>query len=175
VICLTWAALGCERAPLDVDCPPVTAGGLVVSEIRGPQGVDDAFGQWIEIHNPGAAAVPLAGLSLRVRKLDGSGALAFLVRDGALEVPAGGYAVFGRFARDDLPAHVDYGYADDFETDLYGDGVIDLLSCGAVIDSSGYTGLPSAGTLARDAAGAWCVDSTMAGAGSPGEGNPTCP
>jgi hypothetical protein len=175
VICLTSAALACEREPLDVSCPPVGEGGLVVTEIRGPQGVDDALGQWIEIHNPGGAAVPLAGLQVRVRKLDGSGTLALLVRDGELSVPAGGYAVFGRFVHGDEPAHVDYGYADDFETDLYGDGVIDLVACGAVVDSASYGPLPSTGTLARGAADSWCVDASMAGAGTPGEGNPTCP
>jgi hypothetical protein len=166
-------AAACDREPLDIPCPPVAAGGLVVSEVRGPQSTgDDADGQWIEVRNPGAAAVPLGGLVVRLRKLDGSGELRLIVRDASLTVPAGGYAVLGRFRHGDEPAHVDYGYADDFEGDLYGSGLVDLDACGTMIDRATWQDLPAAGTLARDAAGAWCVDATTAG--TPGEDNPAC-
>lgn len=179
------ACAGCDRAPLDVECPPGTAGALVVSELRGRQsGGDDAMGQWIEIYNPGDAAASIAGLRVRLTKLDGSGEAQILVRDAALSVPAHGYAVLGRFTPGDLPPNADYGYAQDYAGDLYPSGVVELASCGNVIDTAIYDGLPITGTLALDGAAppdatandssaGWCIDPTSAG--TPRQGNPPCP
>lgn len=189
------AAAGCAREPLDEVCPPLAAGDLAVSEIRGPQTGTDTWGQWIEVYNATAAELDLAGLDLSLHKLDGSGQADILVRR-AVRVEAGGYAVLGRFPADRLPEHADYGFEYDFGSSIYTDGVVGLVSCGTLIDEVVYQELPSEGSLAFDGAyppdaatndeqSAWCVDdqpwepgdagTTMVGVpGTPGERNRAC-
>ena len=174
----------CDRAPRDVPCPPAQVGELVITEVRGEQlDESDVGGQWIEVANVSSQSIPLAGLLLRLRRQDGSGEIELLVRDGALAVPAGGRVVLGRFPSGDLPAHADYGYADDYEGELYGSGLLELESCGTLIDRASWTELPGTGTLeldgatqpdadANDTAASWCID--PAADGTPGEDNPTC-
>lgn len=174
----------CDRAPRDVPCPPGGAGALVITELRGAQ-LDEADtgGQWIEVASTSASVIPLAGLLVRLRRLDGSGEIELLVRDGDLELGPGGRAVLGRFPADDLPAHADYGYAEDYEGELYGSGVLELESCGTLIDRASWMQLPQTGTLAvdgatppdaedNDIAAGWCDDATPAG--TPRGDNPPC-
>lgn len=179
------SAGGCARDPLDAPCPTAAVGGLVVTELSGPKaGGDDGLGQWIELHNPGAEPVGLGGLGVRLRKLDGSGDVRLIVRDAGLTVAAGGYVVLGRFAPGDEPAHVDYGYAGDFAGDLYGAGVVDLDSCGTLVDRASWTSLPGVGTrrlsggaapsaITNDDTAAWCDGAATDG--SPKAANPPCP
>lgn len=177
-------AIACDRAPRDVPCPPAAVGALVITELRGAQ-VDEADtgGQWIELANTSGDAIPLAGLLVRLRRLDGSGEVELLVRDAELAVPAGARVVLGRFPSDDLPAHADYGYADDYEGELHGAGLLELESCGTLIDRASWMQLPQTGTLgldgaippdaeANDTAASWCEDPTPAG--TPAEDNPSC-
>lgn len=194
---LSVAALapGCSREALEVPCPPVAVGELVITEVRGAQdGGDDEQGEWIEVFNATDWTVSLLGLRVEVQKLDGTGAGGFLVRSPDLEVPAGGYAVLGRFERDVEPDHVDYGYKGDLDDELAASGAIHLLACDAEIDRVVYRGLTDFGSLALDGAidppsaaandseAAFCVDQALdetnpsAGArGTPGDHNPTCP
>lgn len=174
----------CDRAPRDVPCPPAQVGDLVITEVRGAQLDEaDAGGQWFEVANVSGGSIPLAGLLVRLRRQDGSGEIELLVRDRELEVPAGGRVVLGRFPFDDLPAHADYGYADDYQGELYGSALLELESCGTLIDRASWTELPGTGTLeldgatqpdadANDTAASWCID--PAADGTPGEDNPTC-
>ncbi len=182
---LSAVAVACDRAPLDVGCPDIAAGELEITEVRGPQDGSDTYGEWIELHNTGAASIPLAGVALRLRKLDGSGAVDIVIRAATLAVPAGGYVVLGRAGGGAaLPAHIDYGYAAEFDGELYAAGVLDVLVCGASVGQASWTELPASGTLARDAAGTWCPDTRPADPpsptelglpGTPGEENPSCP
>ena len=41
----------CTRAPLEVPCPDLRAGDLVISELRGEQSGTDTRGQWVELYN----------------------------------------------------------------------------------------------------------------------------
>jgi hypothetical protein len=64
---------------------------LFVWEIQpDPVRVDDALGEWFELHNPGTDACPLAGWSFA------TGTSAKLLFDPSLTVPAGGYLTVAR-------------------------------------------------------------------------------
>jgi lamin tail-like protein len=172
------ASAACARDPLDPVCPEVGAGGLVISEIRGAQaGSGDVGGQWVEIYNATNQSVNLAGLALTMRKINGSAEARIMVRDHDLVVAAGAYATLGRFDESALPAHVSYGFAQDFGDNLYSAAQVELSACGEVIDQVVYRSLPTAGTLgfdggktlsatANDDEKAWCVDGS--GVGHPG-------
>lgn len=190
---VSLATSACTREPVDVQCPAVTAGDLVISEIRGDQSGEDTYGQWIEIFNATSSQVDLKGAQLSTQKLDGSGEGIILIRR-SIPIAAGGYAVLGQFVDDDtLPDHVDYGYADDYDSDFHNSAAIDLRSCGDQIDRVIYHDLTGTGTWALDGAAEpdattnddeanWCVDDrdtmpdpTMLGIpGTPGERNPAC-
>ena len=43
--------VGCARDPVDAVCPQLTAGDLVLTEVRGPQNPEDTDGPWIELFN----------------------------------------------------------------------------------------------------------------------------
>ncbi len=176
---------GCERDPLDTQCPAIAAGDVVLSELRGPQsgGGGDTYGQWFEFYNTTGADVDLGGLHVIMTRIDGGAAADILVRPGST-IKAGGYAVLGRFDLGAEPAHVDFGYlpagCSDQDTSkcpgglTYGDsiynaGAIELVACGTVVDKIIFRELPSSGTwsydgaltpdaTANDTESDWCVD-----------------
>lgn len=167
-------AVACAREPLDAACPEAAPGDLVISELRGDQRVDDdPYGEWIELYNASDVAIDLAGLRLDVRKLDGSGGGTILVRRRDTFVAPGSYVVLGRVAEGAEPSHIDYGYADDFDDELFTSGAIDVSSCGELIDRVVYRSLTDFGTLALDGAidppsadanddeAAFCVDDQL--------------
>jgi hypothetical protein len=168
----------CARDPLEPPCPQVSAGDLVLSEVRGAQtGSADTFGQWVEIYNASGGTVSLGGLALAMRRLDGSSEARILVRSLDDEVAAGGYAVLGRFARGGEPTHVTYGFVADYNQNLFGAAALELSACGVLIDRVVYRALPATGSLAFDGGRvpdarandderAWCADAS--GTGSPG-------
>lgn len=191
----SWVGLlgGCERDMLTAICPEVAPGQLVVSEIRGPQDGVDTYGQWIEIYNSGEAGVDLAGLKMRITRLDGSGEHSFMIRADSLPLAAHDYFVMGRFPPDAPPVHVDYGYGDEVSSDLYADGILELVVCGDVMDRVIYHDLPTVGTLsldgsqvpsveANDDESNFCTDDADVGTdptevgipGTPGEPNRPC-
>ena len=194
---LLWALPGCEREPLEHDCIELNPGDLAISELRGKQTGTDTWGQWIELYNTTAGEIPLAGVTLNISKLDGSGAKDILVRDHALSVAGQDYVVLGRQSGE-LPDHVDYGYEGDFSSDLYVDAIIWVYACDKEehVDRVIYRDLPSEGTLAFDGSlpldavsndneADWCVDATEPPAsdggttevglpGTPGEVNRPC-
>jgi hypothetical protein len=189
---LALGMAGCEREPLPWICPDVGPGDLVITELRGSQTGSDTYGQWIEVYNASGAAQDLQGLSVELIRLDGSGPARILVRVDGVTVPAGGYAVLGRFATGQEPVHVDYGYLHDFSSNLYDSAAVDLVACGERVDRVVYRDLPRVGTLSYDgdltpdAMGnddedAWCVDdvpedsTTELGVpGTPGQPNRPC-
>jgi hypothetical protein len=184
---------GCATDPLDVPCPGVSVGDLVVTEIHGPQSGEDRYGEWIEVFNASPNAVDLTGLSVSIIKLDGSSEDRVLVRN-SVSVAAGGYAVFGKQIAGDEPAHVDYGYLSDMDGKLPDTGAIEIQSCGERIDLVVYRNLPSKGSVildgsinpptatANDDELNWCIDNTeddmsetFGIRGTPQEENPVCP
>jgi hypothetical protein len=169
----------CARDELDT-CPDMASGELVVTEV---QGDDDPFnGSWIELFNASGRTLELEGARIRFRVLDGSSEIPVLVRR-PLTVNAGEYVVLGKYPDADRPAHVDYGFVDDFEDPWLAGAAIDLDNCGARVDLAQYSGLPTIGTFslgamppnadANDLATAWCTDPTPTG--TPGAANAACP
>lgn len=183
--------LACVRDPLPSACPELTAGDLVVTEIRGSQ--TGSYHQWIEIYNASDADIPIAGLRVTLTQFDGDGSQTFVVRDEALELPAGAYLVLGSGDPATID-YIDYDYSVDQPSDLYAGATLELTSCETVVDRLIYT-LPEVGTLALDGAAppsaaanddskvGWCVDDrasegpqTQIGIrGTPGGANPPCP
>ena len=184
---------GCTSDPLDISCPDVDVGDLVITEIHGPQTGEDAYGEWIEIYNASTRTIELSGLSVTVTRLDGSAQAKFLVRS-ATSIGPGAYAVFGKQIAGDEPAHVDYGYISDLDSKLYDSGAVEVVSCGMRIDLMVYRNLPTKGSVvldgsikpptaeANDDEVNLCLDQTeddmseLSGIrGTPQEGNPVCP
>ncbi|MEZ4435269.1 MAG: thrombospondin type 3 repeat-containing protein [bacterium] len=73
---------------------PPRPGDVVITEILyDPAAVDDAAGEYIELHNPGRGLIELRGLTIR----DRSGAGATVA--GSLHLPPGGYLIAARSAQ----------------------------------------------------------------------------
>lgn len=172
--------IGCARDPVPAICPDVSEGALVITEIRGPQ--DDRDGPWIELFNASSGSVDLEGTRIRFRRKDGSSEIPVLVRR-SLPVAAGDYVVLGLFFDAEVPAHVDYGFLDDFDATWLSAAAVDVESCGTLIDRAIYDALPDVGTYslgtqppdaeANNLPTAWCFDPTAAG--TPGAANIACP
>lgn len=181
----------CDNDPIEVPCPDVETGDLIVTEVRGSQTGNDEFGEWIELHNPTERSLDLTGLSLSITKLDGSSDAALLVRT-PISLAPGGYLVLGRHNNDNLPDHVDYGYENDVTRSLFDSGAIRVSSCGKEIDLAVYRNLPTKGSRILNGALLpnaddnstdinWCIDgradldTPISGfRGSPKKANPFC-
>ena len=181
VLGLSLCLLGCARDPAPAVCPHVVAGDLAVTEIRGKQSPADALGQWIELANTTGATIDLEGIMLRIRQKDGTNEADPIVRR-SLPLAAGGYAVLGLFEDTALPAHVDYGFAGDFQESWLASAAIDIDACGTLIDRAAYDSLPTTGTYSlggapsadrNDLSPSWCTNPSAAG--SPQQANPACP
>lgn len=194
-LCLVSLAVhpGCVRDMLDHICTPVGPGQLVVTELRGSQSGVDTYGQWVELYNASAEPLSLAGLRVRLTRLDGRGENVITVRDPDLHVGPHGYVVLGRFPRDRLPAHVDYGYGDEITASLPSGGIVEVYVCNELVDRVIFRSLPVTGTLsldgsliptveANDEDENWCNDDADVGGGpsdvgipgTPGEPNRPC-
>ncbi len=187
------AIAGCAHDPLDIPCPDLQAGDLVLTEVHGPQTGEDRYGEWIEVFNASGRTIDLSGLEVRLTKLDGSSAEKLLVRDRVLIEPEG-YAVFGQQPGGNEPDYVDYGYISDIDKKLFDSAAVEIRSCGEQVDLTVYRNLPTRGSLqlsgainppsadANDVELNWCVDDreddntpTLGIRGTPQEENPVCP
>jgi hypothetical protein len=175
---------GCVRESVPAECPDLTAGELVVTEVRGPQNPEDALGVWIELYNASGSTVDLQGTKIRFRRKDGSSEVPVIVRR-SVTVPVGSYAVLG-LVNDDgsRPAHIDYGFAGDFHVGFLAAAAVDIEACGTRIDLASYDVLPKTGTFSlggaqapdadqNDVPAAWCTNA--APEGTPKQANPPCP
>lgn len=192
------AAAACVREPAEAVCPPLAAGDLVVTELRGPQqpaGSSDPLGAWVELYNGSGRAIDLLGVRLRFRGAqdEPDDGLPVLVRRST-PAAAGSYTVLGLFDGAEPPPHVDYGFDDDFAPGAADPAAtwlrtvaLHVESCGAELDFAPYQppaqpgtwslgGVPDAGR--NDAPSSWCRDGTQVGAafpGTPRSQNVTCP
>ena len=168
-----------------------TPGALVITEfMANPATVNDAVGEWFEIHNPGPSAIKLDGLVIA----DAAGKTT--VSAAGLQIPAAGWFVFGR--NDDassnggVPVQHAYGTVTLNNTS---DTLRLELADGTLIDQVAYTpeanGWPKLGNgasyrlssgkhdaIANDFGGNWCLGVTTFGAGdlgTPGKSNGACP
>lgn len=189
---LACASLACACAvePLNEVCPALEEGELVITEIQGPQTDATTLPQWIEITNLSGRELELVGLHVVLSYLDGSGERVLVLRQQRT-LPADAYFTLALVPDNDRPADMDYGLAEEYDGDLYGDGIVRIEACDTLVDAVVYRDLTKAGTWAlgamppdaeaNDAADAWCVDDTAAGAdspsgvpGTPGKANPPC-
>ena len=189
---------GCSHEPLDIPCPAVSAGELVVTEVHGPQTGEDRYGEWVEIYNASNRTIDLSGLSVSFTKHDGSSKLQMFIRT-PVNLEAGAYAVFGKQLPGAVPEHVNYGYLGDIgDIDgtggkLFDSAAVEISSCGERIDLAVYRNLPTKGSLtlngdispptaeANDEDINWCVDNLeddeteqKGVRGTPQEENPSC-
>ena len=104
-----------EGNGIDDDCDGVAdeerwdSASLIITEImNNPAAVSDTVGEWFEIHNPGADAVDIAGLTIT----SDDGAESHLIDASTLEIPAGGYVVLGISSNTSINGNipVDYVY-----------------------------------------------------------------
>lgn len=180
-VALAVAATGCARDPIGA-CPEIGTGELVITEFRGPQDPEDTEGPWVEMYNASTATLDLEGLRIRFRRKDGSSEIPILVRRSIVVSP-GGYVVLGLVPDDATrPAHIDYGFADDFPQTFLAAAAVDVESCGERVDRAVYDVLPKTGTYsfggelgadANDIPTMWCTNSVPAG--TPKQANPPCP
>ncbi|HWO17690.1 MAG TPA: hypothetical protein VNO30_02905 [Kofleriaceae bacterium] len=180
------APAACARVPAERVCPPLEPGHLVVTEVRGPQTPEDPLGAWIELFNASGVAVDLAGIKVRFRRKDGSSEISVLVRRSLPAAPAS-YTVLGLFDDDELPSHVDYGFAGDHAGEWLGAAAVDVEACGTRLDRAVYDSLPVRGTFSlggvpdanrNDLPASWCTDGRQVGAtfpGTPKSPNVACP
>lgn len=183
-LCLLFIA-ACARDPEPALCPPLVAGELVVTEIRGVQSPADELGPWIELYNASGRAIDLTGTKIRFRHRDGSAETAVLVRR-ALPATPDAFTVLGLFDDTEPPSHVDYGFAGDYRESWLAAAAVDVEACDARIDRVIYDALPRMGTLSlggapnadrNDLPAAWCTDDTQIGAafrGTPQHQNIEC-
>jgi hypothetical protein len=164
--CLTAIAascvVGCVREATEEICPAVGPGDLVMTEIRGPQGSPDTYGQWLEIFNTTASSFDLRGLQIRVYRLNGGSEFIAILRDDEVPIDPQQYLVIGHHDPARLPSYVDTTIFADYHSktstgvvqprNLYPDAVIELHACGVEIDRMFYRELPSLGSLALDGA-----------------------
>lgn len=178
---LLLGAAACVREPAEEICPPVEAGELVVTEVRGPQ-MDDSPPEWIEIYNAASTTTDLEGLRVRFLRPDGSDEVSVIVRR-SISVPAGGYAVLALLTDTNLPENIDYGFAGDFKASWLASAFVIVQACGDQIDRTSYSSLPRTGTYslgsdpptaeANDLPASWCTNS--ASTGTIGAENIACP
>lgn len=190
VYALLGGASGCERDALDIPCPPLAEGDLVISEIRGEQRGDDSFGQWIELYNAGLIDVDLQGLRVRLLRLDGGSEQNLIVRD-SIVVASGTYATLGKAAADGSTLDLTYVFAAGLKGSLLSTAVVDVLACDVSIDRVIVRQVPKEGTWALDGASApnavnnddesaFCLDPALGPAeqpgrpGTPQQANPSC-
>lgn len=192
-ILVALCGVACVRDPLDVPCPYLDPGDLVVTEIHGPQTGEDRYGEWIEVFNSSDKTVDLSGLAVRFIKLDGSSSAKLLVRN-SVPLESGAYGTLGRYFAGTEPDFINYGYSDDLDGKIYDTGAIELSSCGVVLDVAVYRNLPSRGSMAlsgdvsppdaeaNDDERNWCRDTRVDDdteqfgiRGTPQEENPACP
>jgi hypothetical protein len=173
--------VACSRDPAEAVCPDLVAGDLVVTEVRGTQSPSDLDGPWIEVFNAASSSYDLEGTKVRFRDRGGSNEIPILIRH-SLTISPGEYLVLGLFLDETRPAHVDYGFLDDYSGSWKDAGAIDLVTCGAVIDQVTYDDLPQVGTYSlngtpdaesNNLATSWCFDPMSAG--TPGAANIVCP
>lgn len=166
-------------------------GQLVITEVL-YNGVAESTGEWIEIYNPGEAALDLGGLILT----DGEASPHTIA--SSLVIPAKGYLVLGLSADTNVNggAQVDYVYSGPALSNS-GDQVSLELPNGTVIDAVDYdaSGFPGESNgqaiqlapsvlaapdphLANDAGSNWCAATTAMSdgqsQGTPGQANKPC-
>lgn len=167
--------------------PSPAAGGLIISEFMAdPVGVADAVGEWFEIFNTGADAVDVRGLTIA----DDGSDFHRIGGPAPVLVAPGGSLLLARNADPAVNGGVtpDYVY-DGFTLSNASDELV-LMNGSSLIDrvayGKGFVVRGRAASLdpasndaaANDDPAVWCAADRAygpGGAGTPGQGNPSCP
>jgi hypothetical protein len=186
---LGWGSSACGPVggEVEVRCEGWEPGGVVLTELLpDPESVDTGQ-EWVEVHNPGGAAVDLRGLTLYAARPDGSREKGFVFLE-SLWVEAGDYLVLGDVRSESLPAQVDFSYGDGLGALSNTGGRVGLRCGELVVDEVAYAGPLRAGVARmydgryapdaddNDAPERWCDAPASADGsrGSPGSANPGC-
>jgi hypothetical protein len=170
-------------------CKTLNPGDLVITEFLSDPTGTDTGSEWIEVYNPTAGDTPLKGVTVYVKRLDGTGLKLHVIRAGT--VAAQGYFTLGDVrGTAALPPYIGYSYADALGALSNTDGVLGLLCGETVVDEVQYTVTSTPGharqldgTLTPDATAnddeaRWCdADQPIAGSlnyGTPGAANTPC-
>ena len=167
--------------PKDITPPPKDTGGKVVILITefmpNPDAVYDSEGEWLELFNPGSAAVNINGWKLKDLGQD-SHVIAY---SGPLMVPAKGYLILGTNTNKAQNGNVNVKYAyKKFFLANSADEVYLLDNNGKTVDAFSYSpakgfNLPQGASLSvkypnvdKNLAASWCVE-TKPWSGSKGD------
>jgi len=114
--------------------PRLTPNPVVINEIMAdPANVDDALGEWFEIHNNSNTEIDLNGMTIKDLVSDQH------IINETLVIQPGEFAVLAANSDDNTngQVQVDYQY-DNFILDNEGDAILILSSAGSVMDSVVY-------------------------------------
>ncbi len=183
-----YFALGCSAPPPSEDlCVGRKAGDLVITEFLSNPASTDTGSEYIEIFNSLGTPVELKGITVYVKKSDGTGLKTHVIRAGT--VPARGYMAMGDVRSGPLPAHIGYSYEAALGALPQSEAILGLKCRDTVIDEVQYLKEakaghartfdgnlnPEAGT--NDDESKWCdAPALFSGGnyGSPGQVNLPC-
>ncbi|WP_257457556.1 lamin tail domain-containing protein [Archangium lipolyticum] len=188
-LALASSACGLSFDEVEPSCEGWRPGDVVITELLPDPAGADTGQEWMELHNPGSAAVDLKGLLLYAARLDGSQERAYLFEE-SMPVDARGYRVLGDVRVEQLPAHVNHSYGDTLGSLGNTGGLIGLRCGDVVVDEVHYIAPLRSGVariydgrlvpdaLDNDDTSRWC-DAPAPGSGSgprasPGTANPPC-
>jgi subtilisin-like proprotein convertase family protein len=148
------ALAGATSALTRVDCTAPTS-ALVITELMiRPQQVPDLTGEWIEIHNPGAAEADITGYTLDVNGVQVP--LAANPQFPSVKVPAGGYIVLCKSLSNNggiSNCAYEYGTTLNLQNDVpVTVTLLDKALPPAVVDQVAYSGGPGAAPLGASVA-----------------------
>lgn len=198
--CVEYVGSLCGQScePPDAGAPDagsgIAPGDLVITEVmNAPVAVDEAKGEWFEVHNPTAKPIEMQGLAIRHQLNDPN---VVQIINASLVVPAGGYVVLGlnADAATNGGVKVDYVYSGIAMTTKDVLAIQTNTSPPVVIDQTTWdaaSGLdPKGASRSLDPAFAsaaqndddthWCaapaaIPGGAGDKGSPGAKNPPCP
>lgn len=185
---LASSACGLSLGDAEPSCEGWKPGGVVFTELLPDPAGADSGQEWMELHNPGSAAVDLKGLLLYAARPDGSQERAYLFETSVPMEPKG-YVVLGDVRSGEPVAPVSHSYGDTLGSLGNSGGLVGLRCGDVIVDEVRYVGPVRSGVsrmydgrLVPDATdndepGRWC-DAPASGTGpraSPGAANPPCP
>lgn len=164
-------------------------GDLVITEfLNDPDGTDTGA-EWIEIFNTLGTTLDLKGMTIYLKKVDGTGLKQHVIRTGS--IPSRSYFVLGDVRAGALPSYVNYTYDDTLGGLSNQEGVLGLKCGTTTFDEIQYSVTPKAAharqldgrqspdSVVNDDETKWCDSPTMlagtANFGTPGQPNAQCP
>lgn len=176
----------CTLTPSDVVSPTMPGQVLITEFLANPSAVGDSDGEWVELHNPNAFPIDIAGLTLS----DDASDFHFISPDGTpVVIDAGGYAILAR--NGDMAVNGGVMAAYQYDSFFLGNGGDEIIIAAGseILDAVFYEGweIPNGASLsldtesfdatANDMETNWCAGIGAFGAGdegTPGMMNADC-